>query len=259
MTHLASAVPDLHGQASIGARALALGQATAALTEDNWSVFHNPALLKTDRHSVSFYAMRYAGISEITDVAAAGSFGLNGASIGAGLHHYGFSLFRETRFRVAYKDTLDLFHYGAAVNYSHISQGGGYGSAGAVGIDAGIAARLADRLTLGARAANLNRPAYGDTDEELPRELAVGLTYRMSGLAIAMADLVKDVRFPLSLRTGFELQLIPGLYARTGITTEPVTWSLGFGYLAERFDVNIAVQRHEVLGTSPAVDFSLRL
>ncbi|MEX2574472.1 MAG: hypothetical protein WD317_09250 [Balneolaceae bacterium] len=257
-----SAVPAVRGQGTLGARALALGQATAAMAGDNWAVFHNPALLKTEQHAVSFYAMRFAGLAELTDMAAAATFGLPGSPggvVGAGLHRYGFDLFSETRFRIGYRNSLDRFSYGALVNYSHVSLGGGYGSAGAAGIDLGVAAEPGGGLVIGARAVNINRPAYGDTDEELPRELAIGVTYRMSGSAVVLADLVKDVRFPLSLRCGFELLLFPDLYARTGITLEPGTWSLGFGYSPESFSVGIAVQNHDVLGLNPGLDFSVSL
>jgi hypothetical protein len=251
-------MPDtIQGQATIGARAMALGQTGAALPDDNWALFQNPSLLRTDGYAISFYGMRYAGLAEITDLAAAGSVDTPAGVFGAGFHRYGFDLFNETRIRLGYKNRLDLFHYGVALNYSHVAQGGRYGSAGAIGIDAGLAAEAGSRILVGARAVNLNRPAYGDSEEELPRELAIGVSGKMSDSLLALLELVKDVRFPLSVRSGVEIRLIPALSLRAGVTTDPLTWSLGLGIKTGRLSLNFAVQNHQPLGLSPAIDFGL--
>src|SRR5699024_6420447 len=105
-------------------------------------------------------------------------------------------LFSESRLRAGYKNSTAGFHYGAILNYSHIAQGGGYGSAGAVGLDIGLAAPILPELWIAAKAMNINQPAYGSrNDEELPRNLSVGFSYRLSGLALFSAEVLKDVRF----------------------------------------------------------------
>lgn len=247
----------LWAQAAIGARSFALGQTGTALKNDNWSLFHNPSLLRTDRAAVSFYGMRYAGFTEITDVAVIVSASNRLGTLASGIHRYGFDLFSETRFNFGYKNSLEDFHYGILVNYRHVAQGGGYGSAGAVSIDAGLAAEISQKLIIGTRITNLNRAAYGNTDEELPRELSIGLSYALNNSLLFTGDAVKDVRFPLSLRTGIEFKPVSRFYARSGISTEPVTWTLGVGFETGLLFVNIAVQRHEVLGMSPAFDFGI--
>lgn len=248
----------LHAQNALGAKSMALGQTGTAIPQSSWSVFSNAALLPDDQKRVSFYGYRYAGISEITDVAASFIFPSNAGTFGTGLHRYGFDLFNENRFLLSYKNNLDRFHYGATVSYTHVFQGEGYGSAGAVGVDLGLAALITDELWFGARATNINRPAYGSTDEELPRELAAGLSYRLSSIAFFTAEVVKDVKFPLSVRGGIEFEVFRSLFARAGITTEPSTYSGGFGYQAETWEINLALQQHDPLGLSPAIDFGLR-
>lgn len=247
----------LTAQGTIGARSFALGQTGTALKDDSWSLFHNPSLLRTDKPTVSFYGMRYAGFTEITDVAATLSTSNGLGTFAGGLHRYGFELFSETRFNFGYKNSLHQFHYGILVNYMHVAQGGGYGSARTVSIDAGLAAEISQRLLLGTMITNLNQATYGNTDEGLARELSIGLSYSLNDSLLFSGDLVKDVRFPLSLRTGIEFNPVPQLYARSGISTEPVTWTLGFGFEADNLFVNIAIQRHEILGMSPAMDFGM--
>lgn len=249
---------SLHAQNSTGARSLAMGQTGTALPGDPWSAFLNTALLPTDATHLSFYGFRYVGISEITDIAATASYPTSAGVLAAGIHRYGFNLFNENRILAAYKNNLGRFHFGGGVSYTHINQGGNYGSAGAVGIDIGLAAEIATGLWFGARATNLNQPSYGNTDEELPRELAAGFSYQLTPGALLTTEIVKDVMFPVSVRGGLEFEIIRSLFARAGFTTEPETYSIGFGYLAEKWSVNFALQQHNPLGLSPALDFGIQ-
>ena len=246
-----------HCQTTIGARLLGAGQTGAALPYNQWAIFSNSALLETDQRSVSFYGFRYVGISEITDIAASVNVPTKLGSFGAGFHRYGFDLFNRTNIRLGYKKRFSRFHTGLAVSYTAVQQGGGYGSAGAFGIHLGIAAQIVETLWLGARATNVNQPVYGNSDEYLPRDLAIGLAYLPSGRMLLSIDAVKDVRFPISLRAGAELELIKGFEARAGITTQPETYSGGFGFTSDRWEINIGVQQHIPLGLSPAVDLGI--
>ncbi len=254
---------NLYCQTTLGARPLAMGQATTALPDNQWAIFENPAMISDEYKSVSFFAIRYYGLKELTDVAAAVAYPTKIGVLAAGAHHYG-KIFSKTRIRVAYKNSWQDFHYGISVNYNHIKQGGGYGSLGAFGINIGLAAEITDDLWIAAKATNINRPKYGTTlnniNEDLPRNLSIGFSYRLSGVALFTADVVKDVNFPVSFRSGVEVKIIDHLKARAGISTEPITFAGGFGYVAESWGVNLAVQRHEnpVLGFSPGLDFYIR-
>lgn len=247
-------------QAVLGARELAMGQAITALPQSSWSLFGNPAMMSEQKPSVSFFGVRYFGLAEITDIAASVTFPTEIGVLAGGAHRYGYDLFNESRLRIGYKNSTLGFHYGAVLNYSHVVQGGGYGSAGALGIDIGLAAPILPELWIAAKATNINYPTYGSrNDEELPRDLSVGLSYQLSHRALFSAEAYKDVRFPLAFRGGVEVQVIGNLTARAGTTTQPQTFSGGFGYARSMWSANVAVQRHEnsVLGYSPAVDFKI--
>jgi hypothetical protein len=129
-----------------------------------------------------------------------------------------------------------------------------------LGIDVGLAAPIISGLWIGAKATNINQPEYGSlNNEKLPRELSIGLSYKLSDRALFTTDIVKDVQFPISYRGGIEVSIIDNLVGRVGTTTEPLTFSGGFGYGMDFWAINIAVQRHEnrVLGYSPAIDFKV--
>lgn len=236
-----------------------MGQTGVAIPGSEWSTFNNTALISTEENRVSFYGFRYVGLAEITDFAASAIFQSSIGSFGIGLHRYGFNLFNENRFLLAYKNREEKLHYGASLSYVHLYQGENYGSAGAFGVNLGIAAELTKSFWLGARTTNINQPAYGDTDEKLPRELAAGVSLKPGSPALITAELVKDVKFPASFRGGLEVEFITSFFARAGITTRPSTYSFGFGYQPDHWAVNFALQQHNPLGLSPALDISIRI
>jgi len=245
-------------QNSIGARSIAMGQTGVAMPGTSWSAFSNVALMPEDKNEASFYGFRYVGISEITDMAVSVNYATNWGVLGGGVHRYGFNLFNENRFLATYKNSLGNFHYGGSVSYTHVNQGGRYGSAGAVGFDLGLAAEITQDLWFGARATNINQPSYGATDEDLPRELAAGLSYYVTQSALVTTEIVKDVMFPISFRTGVEFEVLNSLFARAGFTTNPETYSFGFGYLADQWNINFGLQQHNPLGLSPALDLGIQ-
>jgi len=254
-------VQNLYAQAVMGARELGMGKATTALQGTHWAIFSNPAMMSGNERNVSFYAVRYFGFTQISDIAAAINYPTKFGVLGAGVHRYGYDLFNKSRLRLGYENSFMGFHFGAVLNYSHVAQGGGYGSAGALGLDIGIAAPIVSGLWFGAKAININQPKYGSlNNEKLPRDLSIGLSYHLSDIALFSTDVIKDVDFPISYRGGVEVSVIGGLVGRAGITTRPQTFSAGFGYKGSSWGANVAVQRHEnkVLGYSPAIDFNIR-
>jgi hypothetical protein len=256
---LFGAIENSSAQQTMGAASLGMGQTGVSQPDNPWAVFSNPALLSTNQSQISLYGFRYVGFTELTDMVASASAPVGSFSVGAGAHRYGFELFQESRFNLSAKHRLDRFHYGMSLSLNHIRQGGNYGSASAIGVNAGVAAQLFSELWFGARATNLNYPAYDGSEEELPRELVAGITYRPAASTELSGEIVKDVSFPASFRGGIQIELISGFFVRSGVTTNPETWSAGFGYLTSLFAVNVAVQQHNLLGLSPGVDLTLHL
>lgn len=252
------AVP-VSGQLTMGAKSLGMGQATTAVPGYDWSLFSNPALTSNEKITVGFYGLRNYGFPELTDMSALGSIPARFGVSSLGFHRYGDSKYNETRIRFGYKNIWQELHFGVALNYNHISFGGTYGSGGALGVDLGLAAAITSKLWIGAKATNINRPEYEyqTMEEYLPRELGLGMSYQLNEIALFAFDVVKDVKFPVSYRGGVDVKIIEDLRGRVGITTKPLTYSMGFGYGKERWDANFALQKHQYLGFSPGLDFMI--
>ncbi|MFP8489060.1 hypothetical protein ACKGJO_08145 [Gracilimonas sp. Q87] len=248
----------VHGQIIMGAKGLGMGQATMGVHDYQWAIFANPAMMSKRQTTVGFYGLRNYGFTELTDMAAAATVPTKFGVAGFGFHRYGDDLYNEMRVRVAYKNEWQLLHFAITGNYNHISFGGNYGSGGALGVDVGIAAELTEDLWIGARSTNVNKPKYPDINEELPRDIIIGFTYSFNEIALFAFDVAKDVRFPVSYRGGIEVHIFEGLLGRVGVTTEPLSYSGGFGYGQEMWGINFAVQKHELLGFSPGLDITLK-
>lgn len=243
-------------QVSFGARGLAIGGATTALPDYGWSVFSNPALMNSKIPILGFYGLRNYGFAEITDVSAFGSIPTQFGAGAFAFHKYGDHLFNETRARVGYKNEWENLHFGVVLNYNHIAFGGVYGSGGALGLDVGIATEITQQLWVGAKASNINSPKYNfsNTSEYLKRDLSIGFSYLLHKDVLFVMDVFKDVRYPVSFKSGLEVTLLGDVKGRVGVTTEPLTYSFGLGYKKENWAVNLAVQQHSLLGISPGFD-----
>jgi len=249
----------VNAQVTLGARGASMGQSVTALPTGSWGVFSNPAMLYGLENEASFYGIRNFGFSELTDMALSAHQSHAYGSFAAGMHTYGYEKFRESRFRLGYAREFAGIRAGLIANYTHMEIEN-YGSAGTFLIDAGVAYQLPvpGTLWLGAKATNINRARIGDAKDELPRELSVGFSYGLSDRGVISGDVVKDVRFPISYRGGIEVRLVDQLFMRGGITTEPVTYSVGMGFVHSSFSINIVAQQHYALDWSPGLDFSLK-
>lgn len=248
---------SVYAQFSIGAAQVAMGHTGTAIKNSYWAVFNNPAWVSTEKTALSFFAHRFTGIPELTDIAISFSTPLPFGTAGAGIHRFGYDLYSEQQISLAYKQELDAVHTAILLSYHHISIGGGYGSAGAPGILLGIGIEFSHKLHVGIRTDYLNRPTIGNSGERISHATSAGFRYSVSETAYITGDIVKDPDFPVSGRAGFELLLGNTLYLRSGVTARPSTYSFGFGYAPSALMVNLGIQQNDLLGLSAAMDITI--
>jgi hypothetical protein len=248
---------DLFGSA----RADALGNSTTALVSAA-GVHANPAARATvpdveatfyAREGFSLSALRY-GATHVTVPVAWGA-------LSGGASTFGFDEYREVHLSGGYARSVQFgtarsVHLGLTARYHHTSIEG-FGSAGAVGLNAGFVLTLLRSLRLGAHATNVNGGALVE-NAPLPRTLAVGLAYRALDRMRVLVDLFKDVRFPTAIRGGIEVHPIPILALRVGITTAPVRFTGGVGARLGPLRADVAAEQHQDLGWSPSASLRVR-
>jgi hypothetical protein len=247
---------DLYGSA----RADALGYSVTADPAAG-SVHANPAAAATrSRPTAHFYARQSFGLSALRYGATSVILPFEWGVPSAGASTFGFDEYREVHLSAGYARSVSFgttrsIHLGTTVRYHHTSIAG-FGSSGAVGLNVGFLLALLRSLHLGAHATNVNG-AHLATNEPLPRTLALGLHYRPLDHVSVLADVFKDVRFPLSVRGGIEIRPVAPLVLRTGITTAPVRFMGGAGVRLGPLQASIAAEQHQELGWSPSA--SLRV
>ena len=259
---LALAMPSgAFGQAlEGGGRASALGGAATALTGDAW-LGGNVAVGATRiERSIAFFGSESYGLSELRLGQVQYTEPTRVGAISIGLSSFGFEDFGRTRLDLAFARGFSLgsdrtMHFGVGVHYTAVSITS-YGSASTIGLSAGGIVSVSDNLSLGFHGTNLNVPTLGD-GEELERTLAAGFRYVPEERVTILVDLVKDVRFPMAVRGGIEVQPAPPLFVRAGFATNPTRFSGGVGVVVSVIHVDLAFQRHDVLGWSPAASMSV--
>lgn len=250
--------PGVNGQPIFGAAATGLSSRTAYPEQGPWPVLNNPSQLKNNTLVAGVYGFQIAGITELTDLAAAFAMNVPGGSAGIGIHRYGFSLFRETSIRIVYNFAAGPFRTGIAVNHMNVHQGGGFGSKTGRSLDIGYSVMLHSSVTLSGRIDNLMRNGYGSFSGSIPHRVSAGISFHFSDRSISVVEWIRESPFTDSWRFGIESHLLPSFPVRGGIATDPDIWSFGFGYRADIWIANVAVQHHALLGISPGFDLTFQ-
>lgn len=248
---------DLYGSA----RADALGNSTTASLSAA-GVHANPAA-RADETAVTstFYARQAYGLPALRYGAAHVAVPVGGGTVSGGASTFGFDDYREVHLSAGYARSLQFgtsrsVHVGMEGRYYHTTIAS-YGSAGALAVNAGLVVPLLRSLHLGAHATNLTGSTLVQ-DESLPRTIAVGLQYQALQQVRVLADVFKDVRFPLAVRGGIEVHPVSVLALRAGVTTAPVRFMGGIGVQLDPLSANIAAEQHQDLGWTPSASLRVR-
>ena len=243
-----------------GSRSVAMGGATTALIGEAWG-YANPASWTTvPTRTLAFFASEAFGLAELRQGAVQIVEPRSWGSIVFGFQTFGYEEYRESFFTVGYADsfspgTTRPIYAGFRLRYYHIVIPD-YGSARSVAISIGIQVEVVPGLYFGCFAENVNDPKLTDS-EKLPQSFSMGFGYLPDPRVYLLFDIYKDTRFPPSVRSGLEYHLVSALKFRVGIATKPNRFAAGLGLLIGRFTSDIAAQRHEVLGWSPAVSLGI--
>lgn len=247
-----------------GARAVALGGAFTGLANSAFAIFYNPAGLSLlPYREASFFYVQPFGLPELTDVAVVYADPLllpqGWGTLGASARRFGFSLYSETAVSLAFARTFERrLLVGLNVSYQLLSIQG-YGNAGAIGLDIGTLVLITPELSLGVAAMNVNRPTIGTSGEAIAQVYLAGLSYRLLRVLRAFLDVEKDIRYPLSIKSGLEFEAVPSVALRAGFSTEPQRFAAGVGVRYALFDADYTLTTHPELGFSHHLTLSVRL
>ncbi|MDX1545951.1 MAG: hypothetical protein R3247_03135 [Rhodothermales bacterium] len=239
-----------------GARAAGLGGAYCALPAHAAGRANPAAWASLPTRAVTFFAAQPYGLRALRLAAVDAFVPAGWGTATAGIRVFGTEAYRETHAHVGLARGFGLLsarrvHLGLRLRLHHVAIDG-YGRAAALAVAGGLLVEVVPGLTAGVEAANLHAPSLAGR-EELPRTLALGLAYRPAPPMLLLVDVVKDVRFPLSVRAGAEASPGGVLVVRAGAATAPARFAAGAGIRLGTLGADVAAERHEALGWSPAI------
>lgn len=255
-----------NGPAGHGARAVALGNASATLSGDIWAVTNNAAGLGSlTRPEASVYfenrylipSLNVAAVAlalplgELEPAAASLPARASRGVVGFEAQRFGGVLYQEVRVGAAYGYRLGVVSVGGRLDVLQVSLQD-LGSRRAVAASlGGQADLLPQRLSFGVYLYNITQAKLADyQDERVPTVLRAGLAYRPSRQVLLLAEAEKDVERPAGLKAGLEYLPTPAVAVRLGYASLSQQTSGGVGVRAGDFRFDYAAGWHSALGLS---------
>lgn len=234
----------------VGARPTALGGAFTSLSDNSLAIFYNPAGLGQVKYREfsAFYSPAPFGLTDLSTASLSYSEPFSFGTVGAAFKTYGFDLYRENNFILAYGNTYKKkIFYGANINlYNlHIQN---YNNATAFGLDIGAMVYITKFLQWGFFGKNITGTKIGESKEKIAQVYRSGFTFQPDDKIRVIGEIEKDVKYPISVRGGLEYSVIDFLDLRFGVGSQPSIFSAGFGLNYNLFSFDYAFTKSEDLG-----------
>ena len=251
-----------------GARALSMGNAYVALSDESSAIFHNPAGLANIRH-IDFIASRQKlyGISELSNDMLAISFPTPILRIGFAAQQIGLS--NEYLEKIIYLSIAGIVRPGSTPvrfgmnmkyesaevkNYEAIKSN----NPSNLDLDLGILIDVTKDLFFGYSVKNILEPEFEfiSTSDKLDKTHTIGICYNWRSSVNFLADYIwTDINSHWNF--GSEIWFFNIFAARLGVYDEKLT--TGFGLKTKKWSVDTAILTHQNLGSTYRISFSLRM
>ena len=241
-----------------GARASALGTASVTLS-DVWGVIHNQAGLGNVRQTSSglYYENRFF-VKELGLRSIVLALPIKAGTLGTSFTNFGYHGYTENKFNLAFAKAFSHnFSMGIAINSLSTRIPEEHIRFATIAGEIGIRAKPTKELTIGAHVYNPTRSKTGkNTTNYIPTILSLGLGYQVSSTLLLLAETEKDLQQNPVFKAGIEYQPVTHFFLRTGIHTNPLLTSFGFGFQVAHFHVDFSGNYHQTLGISTQLGVS---
>ena len=242
-------------QQVIGAKQAAMGYCGVTST-DVYSTFNNPAgVASLNTTSIGTYYENKFLLKELSYRTVCASFGIDkNKVIGVKMASYGFEYYHRSMIGGAFAMKLsEHVNAGIDIDYLDYFFGNEYGRTKRLTFGAGFQAPLTNELLLGVYTFNpfafKNRTT---AHESLTTLYRIGLEYKHDKLRIT-TEIEKEVLINYQFKAGVEYRLKEAICLRTGISSNPVLNTFGFGYKLKNIICDVACSYHQALGISPQI------
>jgi hypothetical protein len=240
---------------SVGGRAAGTSNASVTFS-DLWSVNNNQAGLSEIKSFTAgiCYENRY-GLKSMGSKSGAIALPTRSGVFGLSLNFFGYSQYNESKIGLAYARSFGTrFSAGVQLDYlsTHIAEN--YGKSSAIAGEIGLLYKITSDLKIGVHLYNPAKAKIAtNNNEHVPTVFKLGLSYEFSKKLIVAIETEKDIQYNAVFKAGVEYHPVKQLYFRTGISTNPILNSFGFGLEYSNLNLDFAATYHRVLGFTPQV------
>ncbi|MCK9426049.1 MAG: hypothetical protein M0Q21_08435 [Ignavibacteriaceae bacterium] len=241
---------EISAQQNPGAKSISLANADVALNSDAFSLFTNPSGLAQMNWTEGgvFYSPSPFGVNELSNTFFAASIPTKYGSLGFGVTNYGFELYKENKFVLAYANRYAKnFFYGLSLSLNHLSIKN-YGQDNALVFSLGALYYVSPDFRFAFTAYNLNKASWGKEKNQIPTVYKSGISYDVLQNVSLNLALENEVGFNPSLQCGINYDINEYFSLRSGFANEPTKYSAGFGIHYSQFEIDYAIFTHQELG-----------
>jgi len=222
-----------------------------------WSNFSNQAgLANISEFTFGIGTEKQFLLTELSRHTVACAIPVNGGVIGINLNYFGFDLYNETKIGLAFGKKLSKsFNIGVQLDYLGTYIQENTNSLHHFTFEIGAQKQLNKELILGAHIFNPTSVKLNE-DENIPSLFRIGLRYNANQKVSLFTEASLESEQNANLHLGLEYKIITELSLRTGFSTNPAKNSFGLGYTLNKIQIDIAVNKHPILGYSPQISVS---
>ncbi len=134
-----------------------------------------------------------------------------------------------------------------------------YGSDHLYAMTVGMQLPITPNLYLGAVGRHVVQTTFSQSEStlNLPKSLAIGIAYQPVAGVWLMGAHIQEQFFNPSIRIGMNLSPVQSIHLRFGFSNNPVKYALGVGLQLARLIIDLAAERHVVLGWTPGLSINL--
>ena len=214
----------------LGTKAIGMANAFVAVSDNCWAIDYNPAGLTklTALQCSAFIIPDQFGLQELKTTALAAAVPFSFSTIGIKVEKFGFDLYSETEFETAFAKEIDKnISAGITLEYYRLAIAR-YGTASSFLINGGLIANVIENVNIGFTAHNITAATLGKTGEKMPQEFDLGVCWSPFHDLQVSIEMEKDIRFPASIKMGFEQIVFSVIALRAGIANNPDKYSFGY-------------------------------
>jgi hypothetical protein len=223
---------------------------------DFWAIHNNQAGLAGIKtiYSGVYYESRF-GLKDLSLKAGAVVLPTKAGVFGLSMTYFGYAFYNESKMGLAYSRSFGTkFSAGVQLDYLRTYIAENYGKNYAVAAEIGLLYQINKSIAIGTHIYNPTMAKVASyNNERAPTILNLGLSFKFSDKVILAVESEKDIQYDPVFKAGVEYRPVKTFYFRTGISTNPVLNSFGFGIEYHNFNLDFAASYHRALGFTPQV------